>query len=101
MKTITFGGNVIAALFKMFCGLILVIVALLDVSCATIVRGTKDTLVVESTPSGSIVTLSNGMVGKTPASFVVPRTKNLVVKIEHDGYEPVQVYVVPQAFSES
>ncbi len=95
MKAITFGGNVIATLFKMFCGLILAAVALLDVSCATYMRGTTDTLVVESYPMGAAVRLSNGMVGKTPASFEVPRYEDLIVRIGKDGYEPFEVYMKP------
>lgn len=61
--------------------------------CATITRGTTDTLVVESDPPGALVRLSNGMRGKTPASFVVPRRGGFSVHIERPGYEPVEVAV--------
>ena len=64
--------------------------------CATITRGTTDTLVINSDPVGADVKLSNGMSGKTPATFTLPRKDNVVVKVEKAGYEPVEVSVTPQ-----
>lgn len=61
--------------------------------CATITRGTSQALVVESDPPGADVELSNGLRGRTPASFNVKRRENLVVKIKKDGYEPVEATV--------
>jgi hypothetical protein len=61
--------------------------------CATITRGTTQALVIESDPPGADVELSNGLRGKTPASFTVKRRENLVVKIRKDGYEPVEATV--------
>ena len=64
--------------------------------CATVTRGTTDTLVINSDPIGAEVKLSNGMSGKTPATFTLPRKDNVVVKVEKAGYEPVEVTVTPQ-----
>lgn len=64
--------------------------------CATITRGTSDTLVVESDPPGANIRLSNGLTGKTPTSFKLPRKETVVVEIEKDGYEPLSVRVTPQ-----
>ena len=64
--------------------------------CATVTRGTTDTLVINSDPVGAEVKLSNGMSGKTPATFTLPRKDNVVVKVEKAGYEPVEVTVTPQ-----
>lgn len=64
--------------------------------CATITRGTTQSLVVESDPPGADVELSNGLRGRTPASFTVKRKDNLVVKIKKDGYEPVEANVTSQ-----
>ena len=61
--------------------------------CATITRGTTETLVVNSEPSGAEVSLSSGMSGKTPTSFKVDRDKELVVTISKDGYKTVTVNV--------
>ncbi|OHE88002.1 MAG: hypothetical protein A3G75_01875 [Verrucomicrobia bacterium RIFCSPLOWO2_12_FULL_64_8] len=63
--------------------------------CATVTRGTKDVLVVESEPAGAKITISNGLTGTTPASFTLPRKEALVVTLEMDGYEKVQVNVKP------
>ncbi len=54
---------------------------------------TKETLFINSDPTGARVTLSNGMVGATPCSFVVPLKEKTVVTIEKDGYESAQVTV--------
>jgi hypothetical protein len=75
---------------------LLLVVAFCTSGCATITRGTKDTLVVESDPAGADVKLSNGMSGKTPATFQMPRKESVVVKITREGYEPVEVNVMPQ-----
>lgn len=61
--------------------------------CATITRGTTQALVVESDPPGADVELSNGLRGRTPASFTVKRKENLVVKIKKEGFEPAEATV--------
>jgi hypothetical protein len=66
------------------------------IGCASITRGSKDTLVVNSDPSGAIVSLSNGLNGKTPCTFKVSRKGGFVVKIEKEGYETVEVQVEGQ-----
>lgn len=68
----------------------------LTTGCATITRGSTDTLVIESEPTGAEIKLSNGMSGKTPATFTLPRKDALVVKIQKAGYEPVEVNITPQ-----
>lgn len=68
----------------------------LTTGCATITRGSTDTLVVESEPPGAEIKLSNGLSGKTPATFTLPRKDALVVKIQKAGYEPVEVNITPQ-----
>lgn len=70
--------------------------ALPSTGCATITRGTKDTLVVESDPAGANVTLSNGMTGKTPTSFKLPRKHPLTVTIAKEGYETLTINVNSQ-----
>ncbi len=64
--------------------------------CATITRGTTDTLVITSDPPNAEVTLSNGLRCRTPCSLTVKRDENLVVKIVRDGYEPVEATVAPK-----
>ena len=77
----------------------IVIAALLSVlgtGCTTITRGTKDVLVIESEPAGADIKVSNGLTGKTPASFKVARKEALNIKLEKEGYEPVEVNVIPK-----
>lgn len=77
--------------------LIPALAALLLVSgCASVTRGTKDTLVVESDPAGATVRLSTGGIGTTPTSFQLPRKKALDVFVEKEGYEPLTIHVSSQ-----
>lgn len=75
--------------FFLFWGLLLT-------ACATITRGTKDTLVIETEPPNASVTLSNGLTCTTPCSVKLPRKEAVVVKIKKEGYYPVEVNVTPQ-----
>lgn len=70
--------------------------ALFMSGCATVTRGTKDTLVIESDPAGATVSLSTGQTGKTPTSFKLPRSESLVVRISKEGYESIEVNVSSQ-----
>ncbi len=77
-------------------GLLVAALCMINSGCATVTRGTKDTLVIESNPAGATVRLSNGMTGKTPTSFKLPRKDSLVVTIEKEGYETLTVNVNSQ-----
>ncbi len=72
------------------------ILGLLTSGCATITRGTTEVLVVETTPTGADVEISNGMRCKTPCSLEMKRKNNIVVDISKEGYEPVRVNVLSQ-----
>ncbi|WP_303360147.1 translation initiation factor 2 [Paracoccus sp. (in: a-proteobacteria)] len=62
--------------------------------CATITRGTTDVLVVNSTPSGAQVQLSDGQTcNGTPCTFKLPRKSELNVLVKKDRCEPQQVRV--------
>jgi len=54
---------------------------------------TKETLFINSDPTGARVTLSNGMTGSTPCSFLVPLREKTLVTIEKDGYQAAEVSV--------
>lgn len=81
---------------SMIAPLMLALAGLFFSGCATVTRGTKDTLVVESDPAGADVRLSTGQVGKTPTSFKLSRGDSLTVTISKEGYETVNVNVTPQ-----
>ena len=69
------------------------IVTVALIVCCSGCGTTKETLFINSDPTGARVTLSNGMVGATPCSFVVPLKEKTVVTIEKDGFEQAQVTV--------
>ena len=64
-------------------------------SCATVTRGTRDTLIVESEPSGARVSLSTGERGTTPTSFSLARSQPVTVTVEKAGFETAYVTVTP------
>ena len=66
---------------------------LLGSGCATVTRGSKDVLVIESDPPNAEVELSTGESGTTPTSFKLPRRSSIVVTISKPGYETVSVNV--------
>ena len=58
--------------------------------CATVTRGTTDALVVNSTPQGAQVQLSNGMsCTSTPCTFKLPRKSELEVTVSRSGCKTV------------
>jgi len=66
---------------------ILVIAAvIIFTGCASITRGTKEVVVVDSAPQDADVRLSTGMTGRTPASFEVGRRDTITVMISKPGY---------------
>ncbi|RMC30799.1 translation initiation factor 2 [Paracoccus alkanivorans] len=62
--------------------------------CATITRGTKDALVVNSTPGGAQVKMSDGQTcDNTPCTFKVPRKSELNVLVTKERCKPQQIRV--------
>lgn len=59
-------------------------------SCATIISGRTQSLPVISKPSGAIVTVG-GQKQMTPATFILDKRQEYVVKIEKEGYQPVEI----------
>lgn len=56
-------------------------------ACATVTRGTKEVFVVETTPSGASVELSNGQIcPSTPCSFKVKRNEEFTATISKRGF---------------
>lgn len=74
---------------------IFVVAAALSLAgCATITRGSNDTLVVNSTPTGAQVKMSDGQTcNNTPCTFKVPRKSELNVLVTKDGCKHQQVRV--------
>ncbi|MBM37775.1 MAG: translation initiation factor 2 [Woeseia sp.] len=57
--------------------------------CASITRGTSEVFVIQTTPIGASVALSNGLSCTSPCSLKVKRRGDFVVTISKDGYETV------------
>jgi hypothetical protein len=64
--------------------------------CASITRGSKEVLVIDSVPQDADVRLSTGMVGKTPASFQVPRSDTITVFITKPGYKERTIIIASE-----
>ena len=68
--------------------------ALSVAGCATVTRGTNDVLVVNSTPSGAQVKISNGQsCTGTPCTFKLPRKSELNVLVSKENCKPQQIRV--------
>jgi hypothetical protein len=75
---------------------IAVLCALLLGGCATIVRGTTETVSFDSQPSGAEVRLSTGGGCVTPCTIVVKRSDEFVATFTKAGYVGQQVEVKTQ-----
>lgn len=64
--------------------------------CATITRGTTEALVIETTPSGAEVEVSNGLRCKTPCTLELKRKNPVILVISKSGYESVKVNVLSE-----
>jgi hypothetical protein len=80
---------------KGFFGLLL-ITTLMCSGCATITRGTTEALVIETTPIGANVELSNGLHCKSPCSLEVKRKDPVTIDITKTGFEPARVNVLSE-----
>ncbi len=61
-------------------------------SCASIIHGTRQNVSVNSIPSGAKVIVKGVEMAKTPAVIELKRNvKDIVLRFEKDGYEPVEV----------
>jgi hypothetical protein len=62
--------------------------------CATVTRGSKDVLEINTTPGGAQVQTSNGLTcASTPCALKLPRRSELVVNITRKRCKPVAVNV--------
>ena len=63
--------------------------------CATVTRGTKEALIVETSPSNAKVMLSSGQsCASTPCTFKVERRMDLTVTVMKDGCKTKKTRVV-------
>ena len=64
--------------------------------CATIVRGTEQDVLVDTTPSGAQVAFSNGKSCTSPCSVAAKRNQDLNVDISMEGCTPQTAFVRPR-----
>ena len=79
---------------NVFCFSCLICSLILINGCATITRGSDETFIIQSMPSGASAQLSNGFFCTTPCTLVIPRKGSFTVTLEKDGYEPVITSVI-------
>jgi hypothetical protein len=69
------------------------LLALFNISCATISRGSYQEISISSEPSGASVTIYNQLYGVTPTAVQLPRSKPHSVFLHLEGYEPVIIQI--------
>ena len=63
--------------------------------CATMIRGTSETLYIESEPEGALAKLSTGQKCITPCQIKLKRNQTVNIKFEKEGCEPESITVTP------
>lgn len=58
-------------------------------ACGTLAHGTKQDVVCISSPAGAVVRTSDGTSCTTPCTIKLKRSKDELITIERDGYEPM------------
>jgi hypothetical protein len=79
---------------KIFLFTLVSAIAILVTSCATIVRGSSETIEITTSPSGAMIKLSSGQSARSPSTFEVPRKGTIFVTITKDGYETVETKLI-------
>lgn len=74
-------------------GLAAIVIGLAASGCATVTRGTTESLHIQSEPSGAAVRLSSGQTGTTPCSFELKRKRDVAVEVNKAGFKPVEINV--------
>lgn len=72
-----------------------VLLSLLCSGCATMVRGTKQTVSINTTPAGAKVAFSDGQSCVSPCTISAKRKDTLNVTIEKEGYHTHTTALVP------
>jgi hypothetical protein len=61
--------------------------------CATVTRGTTETVAIQSEPDGAKVELSSGQTSITPCSYELKRKNDYLVFLRKDGFQPVEMQI--------
>lgn len=71
-----------------FAVIILLAITLLVSGCATILKGSSETVSFNSNPAGATVLIDGSPVGKTPTQLSLASKNSYKIEIKKDGYEP-------------
>jgi PEGA domain len=89
--------NMFVFMLRLMKNVLVCLIVVLLTSCATMSRGSHETLTVLSEPSRANVVLSSGEKGVTPATFVKRRRGNFTVTVSKTGYVSKVVNVESKA----
>lgn len=73
------------------CKCLLLLPILLQVSCATIINGSKQNVIFVSEPRSARIKVDGEYIGITPFKANLPRSANHKVSIELEGYQPYEI----------
>lgn len=73
----------------------IIIASLALTGCATMVRGTKQEISVNTTPTGADVMFSNGQSCISPCKITAKRNESLSITITKEGYQTHTTTMVP------
>jgi hypothetical protein len=62
--------------------------------CATVIKGTTQTMPINSDPDGADVVINNVVVGLTPTEIELQRKRDHQITIRKEGYQPATVPVL-------
>ncbi len=71
----------------------LIVLSVVLSGCATVTRGTREVMVIESEPSGAAVEMSNGLQCTTPCAIKIKRRSSFVVTFTMEGFETMSANV--------
>ena len=66
---------------------------LLFSNCATIISGSRQTIIISSQPSSAVVQINEVNAGKTPLEKSLKRNQDYRVSIKLDGYQPYETLI--------
>jgi S1-C subfamily serine protease len=74
----------------------ILLIACISGSCASIVTGPSDEVMIRSTPLGAQFITNNGQNGRTPSQITVSDELTLQVQMQLEGYEPATASLPPR-----
>ena len=67
--------------------------------CATMISGTSQKIPVTGDPSGAKITVDGKVMGVVPLNLRLKRKENHVIRIEKQGYNPLEIVIMSESSS--